>query len=81
MDKVTKKFIPCRPSRWLMLYGFYSILCQLMFMALHISILLSSHSMEFVRYTYIPLFEYPLLSIVLILGGAWLIDYVTVKSE
>ncbi len=81
MKRILSSTIPCSVSSGIMLYGSFAILCQLVFMALHISILLGSHSMGFVSYTYIPYFEYPILSLALIFGGAWLIDYVTLKSE
>ncbi len=71
--------VPCSISKQVLLYGFFAVLCQLVFMILNINLLLASHSIEFVRYTYIPYLEFPLVSVALIIGGAFLVDYITIK--
>lgn len=78
--KIKKKTsIPCPVSKQILLYGFFAVFCQLVFMVLNINLLLTSHSMDFVRYTYIPYLEYPIVSVALIIGGAFIVDYVTIK--
>ena len=72
--------IPCQLSISFMSYGFFAVLCQLVFMVLNINILLSSSSLEFVSYMYAPFLEYPLLSFTLIIGGSLLFDYLALKE-
>lgn len=72
--------IPCRLSLIFMIYGSFAVFSQLIFMILHINILMSSHNFEMVKYICVPYLEYPLISIVLVLGGALLFDYIKLKE-
>jgi len=73
--------IPGKISLNIIIYGLFAVLCQLIFMILHINILLSSYTPGYIMYTYVPNFESPLMSIAIIIGGAFLIDYTIIRSE
>ena len=79
MNTKNELHIPCSISLKFLHYGLFAVLCQLIFMMLSIDLSLASHSMELVRYTYVPYLEYPIVSVTLIIGGAFLIDYITIK--
>ena len=74
-----KCFIPCSLSLRFFIYGLFTVLCQVIFLALSVSLALSHHSIEFVKYIYIPYLEYPLSSLTLVIGGALLLDYLNLK--
>ena len=75
----TNLIFPCVLSQKFIIYGSFSVLCQLLFIMLSANIALMSHSHEFVRYIHMTYLEYPLASLALIIGGGALIDYVNLN--
>ena len=59
----------------LLVYGIYAVLCQTVALFLLILSADSSISLSVIAHRYLPLFEYPLMSLALLLSGALLIDY------
>ena len=64
----------CPPSKLILIYGFFAVLCQLTFLYLFCVDAAPTTSADVLRHVYIPLLEYPFLSILLLLGGTRLID-------
>ena len=64
-----------RLSSLLLLFGTYAVLCQTVMILLFVCTAPSSLSLDVVRHTVIPWLEYPLMSLVLLFGGAVLIRY------
>ena len=79
MKKTT--VIPCPLSRSFMIYGAFTVFCQLVFIVLNINIRLLYDSPALVRYIYVPWLEYPILSLALILAGACLFDYINIRDQ
>ena len=59
----------------LLCYGTYAVLCQLVLLTLWILSTDPSVCPEVVAHRFVPLLEYPIMSIALLLSGALLIDY------
>ena len=62
------------PSKQLLIYGFFAVLCQLTFLYLFCLDTSVGTSADVLRHVYIPLLEYPFLSLLLLIGGTRLID-------
>lgn len=76
----TKTKVPCSLSKSFMSYGLFSVFSQLVFIILNVNIMLGQTSSEVVTYINLPYLEYPLASLALVIGGALLFDYVTMKD-
>lgn len=62
------------PSGLILIYGFFAVFCQVTFLYLFCAEAAPSTSADVLRHVYIPLLEYPFLSILLLFGGTRLID-------
>lgn len=71
---------PSPPARLLLHYGSFAVLCQSALLLLWIRSTDPSVTAEVLRHRFLPLLEYPLMSIALLLGGALLIDWVLWKE-
>ena len=65
-----------RISRLLLSFGTYAVLCQITFIFLYVRTAPDSLSPDVLRHTVLPWLEYPLTALVLVLGGALLLDWV-----
>ena len=74
-----RTIIPCSLSVRFMIYGFFTILCQLAFLVLCINITIIERGPHIARYIYLPCIEYPIVSLALIIGGALLFDYINLR--
>ena len=75
------KAIPSKYSLYMMVFGVFSVLCQLLFIVLHIDISHPTASPSVLLHAYANYIEYPLASLSLSIGGALLIDYVILRSK
>ena len=69
-----KKF-PCKISFYLLLFGIFAVLCQLVLIILHMNFFHPTASPSVLLHTYAHFLQYPLASLTLSIGGALLIDY------
>ena len=60
----------------LLVYGFFAILCQLVFIFLFLILQPPHISLSVLRHFYAPWLEYPLVSLALTIGGAVLFTYI-----
>ena len=74
------KKIPCKISFLLILFGSFAVLCQLIFIVLHIDIFHPLASPSVLLHSYAHVIQYPLASLALAIGGALLIDYVLLRG-
>lgn len=63
-----------RHARLFLVYGLFSVLCLLSLLWLHMLTEPPSVSLAVVAHRYVPLLEYPLMSLALTLGGGLLLD-------
>ena len=67
--------LPSSLSYRLLHYGIYAALCQLVLLSLWVLVSDPSVSPDVIAHRFIPLLEYPIMSVTLLLSGALLIDY------
>ncbi|MBQ8331813.1 MAG: hypothetical protein IJX94_04880 [Clostridia bacterium] len=77
---ITSKASISKPSRICLIYGLYAILFQLSILFLFMLTEQSTVSADVLLHIYLPLLEYPLMSLTLLLGGCLLIDYILKKG-
>ncbi|MBE6667216.1 MAG: hypothetical protein E7607_02765 [Ruminococcaceae bacterium] len=73
------KKIPCKISFCLLLFGIFTVLCQLVMILLHIDFVHPTASPSVLLHTYANFIQFPLASLALTVGGALLIDYVLLR--
>ena len=78
--KNTSITLPGKMSFKIITYGLFFVFCQLIFMLLRLNILLLEHEPSHLYNIILPEFEYPLINIVLIIGGAYFIDMLFLRS-
>lgn len=71
---------PSLPARLLLHYGLFAILCQCALLLLNCLCCDPSISPEVLRHRVLPLLEYPLMSLTLLLSGSLLIDWLRWKE-
>ena len=71
---------PSKYSLYLLIFGCFAALCQLLFIILHMDISHPTASPSVLLHTYAHFIEYPLASLSLSIGGALLIDYVILRG-
>lgn len=69
-----------RFSQKLWLYGFYVLLCQMVFILLFFLDDARTLSYTTLLHTYLPIWESPLMSFTLLIGGALLYDYIVLTE-
>ncbi len=67
-------------SRQLWLYGFYALLCQMLFLFLFLTEDVQILSSATLLHKYLPLLEYPIMSFSLLIGGALFYDYIVLSN-
>ena len=72
---------PSRLTSLLLIYGFFAVLCQLCLMLLCLRMEDPSRSFALLRHVYLPWLESPLVSVLLIIGGATLFTYLFGKER
>ncbi len=81
MKNKLKISLPCKISSSFILVGLYSVICQLLFTGLYISVICAMPREAFSLHMYAPFFESIILSLTLVFGGALLIDYAVMKGR
>ena len=74
------KYSVSTPSQLILLFGLFSVLSQLAFLLLWALIEAPTVSADVLAHTFVPLLEYPLMSLTLLLGGTLLIEYILRKT-
>ena len=69
-----------RSSRLLLRYGLFAVLSQLSLMLVYIDVASATFPPSLLSYRFAPWLEYPLTTIALLLGGAYLIEWIQ-KNE
>ncbi len=64
----------------IMIYGFFAVLCQLFLILLQVLAEDPSVSHGVLTHRYLPYLEYPLMSVTLLLCGAYLLEYIQQKE-
>ncbi len=69
-----------KPACLLLVYGLFAVLCQCVFLLLFYICEAPNISGEVLLHRYVPLLEYPLMSLALLFGGGSLIGYIEKKD-
>lgn len=71
-----EKRFPSAVSSKFMIYGFFAVICQLALILFTFTSIFTPSTAAYIKDTYFLYLEYPLASTALIIGGAYLMDYV-----
>ena len=69
-----------RPAYLLLLHGLFAVICQMAFLYLYINLQAELLPRALLSHLFAPWLEYPLCSLALLFGGAYLLEWVQ-KNE